>query len=119
MLLRLAVYLHCVIKLLLLIRLKVYASQGSVFDTQLKTEDVGFALRKRNVSALSTDYTVTICLLLYDVIGYIIFITVLTILSWIALTKYKTGLMSYRDNLLLSTVIIRGILTILNVWQDV
>ena len=94
------------------IQLKVYASQGSVFDTQLHTEDVGFALSERSISALSTDYIVTICLLLYDVIGYIIFITVFTILSWIALTRYKTGLMSYRDNLLLSMVIIGGILVI-------
>ena len=112
LLLRLAVYQHCVIKLLSLmfdIQLKVYASQGSVFDTQLHTEDVGFALSERNISALSTDYTVTIYLLLYDVIRYIIFVTVLTIVSWIAVTKYKTGLMSYQDNLLLSTAIIRGI----------
>ena len=63
-------------------------------------------------SNLTINYAVTICLFLYDVFGYMIFVTAFTILSWIALTKYKTRLISYQDNLLLSIVIIGGTLTV-------
>ena len=97
------------------IQLKVYTTQGSMYDTQghIDIDSIGFALNEGHISStgnLTTDYTVTICLFLYydDVFGYIIFVIALTILSWITLTKYKTRLMSYRDNLLLSTVIIEA-----------
>ena len=91
----------------------MYASQGSVSDTQLHAEDIGFVLSEKNISALSNNYVVTVCLFLYDLVGYLILVIALVIVSWISFTKYKINLLSYHDNLLLSTVIIGTILTII------
>ena len=59
-----------------------------MFDTQghIDADSIGFALNEEHISSnLTTNYIVTICLFLYDVFRYMIFITALTILSWIAL----------------------------------
>ena len=53
---------------------------------QLHAEDIGFVLSEKNISALSNNYVVTVCLFLYDLVGYIILAIALVIVSWIKFT---------------------------------
>ena len=54
------------------IQLKVYTTQGSMFDTQghIDVDSIGFALNKEHISSnLTTDYAVTICLFFMMYLG--------------------------------------------------